>query len=93
MKRTTAQTRHRTDAEVFAEARNALDHRPTVPATVRVHVDNGVATLTGSVRLPSERAEAEEAVRHVAGVRRVVNNITAAQVAHAEGFEPPDNLG
>jgi hypothetical protein len=46
-----------------------------------------------SVRLPSERAEAEEAVRHVEGVRRVVNNITAAQLAHAEGFEPPDNLG
>jgi osmotically-inducible protein OsmY len=91
MKHTTAQTGLRSDADVFVEARNALDRCPAVPGTVRVHVDSGVATLMGSVRLPSERADAEEAVRHVDGVRRLVNDITVAQPASAEGFEPPDN--
>jgi osmotically-inducible protein OsmY len=70
-----------------------LELRPNVPGTVRVHVDRGIATLTGSVRLPSERVEAEEAVRHVDGVRRVVNSITVAQRVSAEGFEPPGDLG
>jgi osmotically-inducible protein OsmY len=80
---------HRTDADIFTAARNALDQRPTIPATVRVYVDRGIATLTGSVRLPSERADAEEAIRHVDGIQRVVNSITVAQPVSAEGFEPP----
>ena len=41
---------HRTDAEIFADARRALDHSPRVPEGVRVHVANGVVTLTGDVR-------------------------------------------
>lgn len=90
MARATAKATHRTDAAIFVEARNALDRRPLVPGTVRVHVDKGIATLTGSVRLPAERAEAEDAVRHVAGVRRLVNNITCAQTISAQGFEPPE---
>jgi osmotically-inducible protein OsmY len=43
------------------------------------------------VRWPSERAEAEEAVRQVKGIRRLVNRITVAEVANAQGFEPPDD--
>ena len=81
---------HRPDAEIFAEARHALDQRANVPATVRIHIDKGTATLTGTVRLPSERAEAEDTVRGVKGVLRLVNDITVAQVISAEGFEPPD---
>jgi osmotically-inducible protein OsmY len=84
---------HRTDADIFTAATKALDLRLNVPATVRVHVDRGIVTLTGSVRLPSERAEAEEAVRHVDGVRSVVNDITVAQRVSAEGFEPPSDQG
>lgn len=84
---------HRTDADIFTAARSALDLRPNVPGTVRVHVDRGIATLTGSVRLPSERAEAEDAVRHVDGVQRVVNSIMLARRVSAEGFEPPGDRG
>jgi osmotically-inducible protein OsmY len=80
----------RTDADIFVEARGALDRCANVPATVRVHVDNGCATLTGSVRLPSERSEAEDAVRRVKGIHRFVNHITVSQVVSAEGFEPPE---
>ena len=81
---------HRPDAEIFVDARHALDKRPTVPATVRIHVNDGVATLTGSVRLPSQQLEAEEAIRHVPGLRRLVNDIVVADMPSVLGFEPPE---
>ena len=91
MTRVTAPTTRRSDADIFAEARQALDLQPGIPATVRVHVDNGVATLTGTVRLASESAASEEIVRRVRGVERVVNEISVAQRPSEEGFEPPDD--
>jgi osmotically-inducible protein OsmY len=93
MTQATAKTIRRTDAELFADARSALDCRPSIPGTVHVHIDGGVATLTGSVRLASERAEAEDVVRHVPGVRRIINEITVPQLPSKEGFEAPDKLG
>ena len=92
MSRMPAKTTHLTDAQIFAEARLALDRHPTIPGTVRVHIDDGVATLTGSVRTSSDRAEADKTVRSVHGVSRLVNKITVAQTPSAEGFEPPDDL-
>ena len=80
----------RSDAEIFVEARHALDQRRTVPTTVRVHVDHGVATLTGSVRLAVQRSEAEDVVQHIAGVQRIVNDIVVGQPPSAAGFEAPD---
>jgi osmotically-inducible protein OsmY len=83
--------RHRrSDAEVFSAARKALDDHPGVPHDVRVHVDHGTGTLTGSVRWPQERSEAEDVVRRVDGVRRIVNDIIAAPTPPSQGFEPPD---
>ena len=90
MARTVADVHRRTDAQMFAEARSALDGRPTIPATVRVHVYRGIATLTGSVRRASESAEAEHVVRRVAGIERVVNDINVAHPPSEEGFEAPD---
>jgi osmotically-inducible protein OsmY len=90
----TRQTRGRvalhTDADIFVAARHALDQRPDIPQEVRLHVEHGYVTLTGSVRWPAEREEAEHIVRQVAGVQAVVNNIVVAEVPSAEGFEPPD---
>lgn len=88
MSRTTAT--HRNDAEIFADARLALDNEPTVPGTVHVHVDDGVATLTGIVRRPSERTTAQQVVRHVDGVRRVVDLVTVWQEGCPEELEGPD---
>ena len=79
-----------TDAEVFAAARRALDMQPNVPPEVRVHVEHGHLTLTGSVRWAAERQAAEEIVRGVAGVQAVHNYIVVAHVPNQEGFEPPD---
>ena len=88
---TTATTR-RSDADIFAEARQALDRRSTIPPIVRLHVDKGIVTLTGTVRVASASAEAEEIVRRVPGVERVVNDINVAQAPSEQGFEPPDQL-
>jgi osmotically-inducible protein OsmY len=82
-------TRRRSDPVIFSAARKALDDHPRVPQ-VRVHVDRGTVTLTGSVRWPQERSEAEDVVRRVDGVLRIVNNIIAAHIADPEGFEAPD---
>lgn len=82
--------RNLTNTNIFAEARKALDERPSIPATVRVHIDNGVAWLTGMARRASERTEAEDVVRQIPGVQHVVNKITVAEQPSAEGFEPPE---
>jgi len=91
MSRATREVTDRPDPEIFVDAKKALEDRPSVPPEVHVHVEYGNLTLTGSVRWPFERAEAEAAVRHVEGVRRLVNRITVAAVANAEGFERPDD--
>jgi osmotically-inducible protein OsmY len=83
-------TTHRSDAEIFADARRALDQRPTVPQGVHIHVDRGAVTLTGSVRQAFERADAEEAVRRVEGIRSLVNDIIVTQPPNPQGFEAPD---
>jgi osmotically-inducible protein OsmY len=84
-------TQPRLDSDVFAEARKALDDNPSVPQDVRVHVDRGTVTLTGTVRWPREKSEAETVVRRIVGVLGVVNRITVAQVVNPEGFEAPES--
>jgi osmotically-inducible protein OsmY len=84
-------TRRRSDPDIFSAARKALDEHPAVPQEVRVHVDHGTVTLTGSLRWLQERSEAEDVVRRVDGVLRVVNNIIVAHMANPEGFEAPDD--
>lgn len=79
----------RTDADIFAHARLALDQNLAIPATVRVHVDDGVVWLTGTVQQAAERTEAETVVRQVAGVQRIVNRITVFERASEVGLEPP----
>jgi osmotically-inducible protein OsmY len=48
----------RSDAEIFADARLTPDRNHRVPEGVHVHVENGIVTLTGTVRWPFEKAEA-----------------------------------
>jgi len=81
------------DGDIFCAARVALDRCPTVPPSVHVHVNGGILTLTGSVRYPSERADAEAAIRRVRGVRRLVNRIAVFQIPSAAGFEAPSTSG
>jgi osmotically-inducible protein OsmY len=84
-------THHRLDPDIFVAARKALDDDPRVPQDVRVHVDCGTVTLTGTVRWPHESEEAEAVVRAIEGVLRVTNWINVAHVADREGFEAPES--
>jgi hypothetical protein len=72
----------RNDGDIFGEARTALDRRLDIPSTV--------ATLTGTVHVPGEQLLAEETVRRVRGVRRVINWMTLAHAINPKGLEPPD---
>jgi osmotically-inducible protein OsmY len=82
---------HRSDPDIFAAARKALDEDPRLPQGVRVHVDRGTVTLTGTVRWPHERSEAEAVVRQIDGVQGVINWISVARVVNPEGFEAPES--
>ena len=83
-------TTNRSDPEIFADVRKALDQRPTVPPGVHVHVYRGAVTLTGSVRQPSERTDAEQAVRTVEGIRSLVNDIIVTEAPNPADPAWPD---
>jgi osmotically-inducible protein OsmY len=68
----------RTDAEIAADAVRALELRESVPHNVQVVVRSGHVTLTGKVGLLQQAREAEKAVRHIKGIRDVVNRIDVA---------------
>ncbi len=84
-------TTSRLDPDIFVAARKALDDDPRIAQDVRVHVEVGTVTLTGTVRQPHERTTAEAVVRLVDGVQTVVNRITVAQVTMAENFDAPES--
>ena len=84
MSTNTTRAADHSDAAVFAEARTTLDDCPTVPGTVRVYVEDGIVTLTGTVPWPSQRAEAERVVRPVIGHRQLLNKITVLQTQSTE---------
>ena len=65
----------RTDADLAADAAHALEFRSTVPLTVHATVDDAYITLMGSVPWPYQRMDAEKAVRHIRGVKGVINHI------------------
>jgi osmotically-inducible protein OsmY len=65
----------RADDEIARDAAQALRLRTTLPESVQVVVHNGHITLTGSVGTLFQQAIAEEAVRHIRGVKGVVNRI------------------
>jgi hypothetical protein len=62
--------RRRSDTDIFAEARKARDERPAIPATLRVHVDDGVAWLTGVARKAFERQHPSTRVARSVWLRR-----------------------
>ncbi len=66
----------RTDADIAQAVVTTLGWHVWVPNTVRPSVENGWVTLTGNVAWRFERNAAEDAVRYLAGVKGVSNNIT-----------------
>jgi osmotically-inducible protein OsmY len=74
----------RTDTNIARAVRDALRGGAFLPDQ-RIHstVGQGIVTLEGTVDLSSEREDAEYAIRNLAGVRRVINNIRVV------GMRPP----
>jgi osmotically-inducible protein OsmY len=68
----------RTDPDIALDAARAIKLRSTIPETVQVVVHNGSVTLTGDVDTLFQKQSAANAVRHIRGVRNVLNHISVA---------------
>ena len=70
----------RTDADIAKTLRRVFEWNVPVPAE-RIHstVSDGWVTLSGTVDYLSEREDAERAVRHLAGVKGVTNQLVVAE--------------
>lgn len=70
----------RTDADIATAVRHALQWDAFVPdEKIQSTVENGVVTLKGEVDNYAQREDAARAVRHLLGVRMLVNHITVQQ--------------
>jgi osmotically-inducible protein OsmY len=65
----------RTDEDLARDAAQALMLRASLPESVQAVVHNGHITLTGIVEALFQQSVAEKAVRHIRGVKHVVNRI------------------
>jgi osmotically-inducible protein OsmY len=73
----------RTDADIAQDAVSALELRSEVPESVQAVVHNAHVTLTGNVEWLYQKESAERAVRHLRGVRGIVNYITVVPAPKA----------
>lgn len=67
----------RTDTEIAGDAARLLALR-MLPASVQAVVHEGHLTLTGTVPTLFQRALAEKALRHIAGLKAIVNRLVVA---------------
>jgi osmotically-inducible protein OsmY len=65
----------RTDADIAQDVVRALQLRSSVPESVQAAVHNGHVTLTGKTTWLYQKAGAAAAVKHIRGVRGIVNYI------------------
>ena len=71
------------DSEIAAAAQSAIKWDVFVPNTITAKVDQGMVTLDGQVSWNYERDSAERAIRNLAGVSAVINNVTLKPSASA----------
>ena len=71
----------RTDADIALDAARAMEIHSMIPEAVQAAVHNGHVTLTGKVEWLYQKDSAERVVRHIRGVRAVLNHITVAPKA------------
>lgn len=63
----------RTDSDIAAAAKRALEWNVTVPDTIQLKVENGWITLSGNAEWDYQRQAAERSVRNLFGVVGVTN--------------------
>jgi len=74
---TLAGSTRRTDADIIRSARDILQWTTDAPeGAVRMSVELGVITLSGTVAWEYQRQDAADAVRNLLGVKGVLNSIT-----------------
>ena len=79
------------DEEIKTVIVNHLNWNTKVDGSgILVDVDNGLVTLTGSVKSHSEKHEAFESARHVSGVRAVNNQLKVLHHSEKERFSDRD---
>lgn len=71
----------RTDADIASDAATVLRLHEEIPETVQVTVHQAHITLTGTVPWFYQSQFAEKAVRHIRGVKHVINNISISPPA------------
>jgi osmotically-inducible protein OsmY len=71
----------RGDTDIATDVTKALELGSTIPDGVQATVHHGHVTLTGTVDWMFQKHDAERAVRHVRGVRNVMNRIAIAPLA------------
>ena len=71
----------RTDTDIARDAVHRLRNNVAIPVTVQAVVRDGYITLDGTVTWMHQRAAAELAVKYLAGVRGVANEITICSPA------------
>ena len=64
-----------TDTDIAAAAALTFKLRPGIPSNVQAAVHDGHVTLTGHVEWLHQKEQAEASVRHIGGVRGVLNHI------------------
>lgn len=68
----------RPDPDIAQDAAQALALHGTIPESVQAVVHNGHVTLTGTVERLHQKEVAERAVRHIRGLRSVMNHISVS---------------
>jgi osmotically-inducible protein OsmY len=67
----------RSDADLARDAASALDLNASLPRdSVKVSVRRGWVTLTGEVEWQYQRAAAQEAMKHLRGLKGTINEVT-----------------
>jgi len=73
----------RTDADIAAAARRALEWDAVVPVEqIDITVSKGIVTLAGDVHWSFQKKDAERVVRRLMGVQGVLNLLTVREVPH-----------
>jgi osmotically-inducible protein OsmY len=67
---------HRSDEDIALAACTALEWNAVLPKNLQVVVDDGWITLTGKVQWQFQKNAAEESVKHLTGVKGIINHIT-----------------
>ena len=70
----------RTDTDIAREALHRLRNNVSVPPEVQAVVSDGCITLDGTVTWMYQRVAAENAVRHLRGVKNISNDITLRSI-------------